>query len=115
MIDAAEQFRASLAEELRTAFAARDHAAIRTLRCVMAAVDNSGAISREAQASYAAASITEAPRKPLSEQAIAEILQAEIAARSRAAALYERAGDGVQATQLRYEITTIEHLTTLLR
>lgn len=115
MIDAAEQFRARLAEELRTAFAAHDRAAIRTLRCIMAAVDNSGAISRTAQAAYVAASITEAPRKPLSEQAIAEILLAEISARRRAADLYERAGNVVQVDELRTEIATIEHLTTLLR
>ena len=114
MSDAADRFRARLAEELRAAFAVRNREATRTLRCIMAALDNAGAVSPEAQARYAAASITEAPRRPLSEQEIAALLQAEIAARSKTADIYEHVGNAAQATQLRDEIATIAHLTTLL-
>jgi hypothetical protein len=112
MSDPAERFRTRLSEQLRAAFADRDSAAIRTLRCVMAALDNAGAVSLE-EASRAAPSTTETPRRRLSEREIAEILQAEIAARSKAAAEYTRLGNGAQAAKLHDEIATIQHLTTL--
>ena len=111
--DPAERFRATLSEQLRAAFAARDSEAIRTLRCVMAAIDNAGAVSLE-EARRAAPSSTETPRRRLSEQEITEILQAEIAARSRAADDYARLGNSAQAAKLHDEIATIQHLTTLL-
>jgi len=114
MPDAAESFRTTLADELRAAFAARDHDAIRTLRCVMAAVDNAGALSQAASAQYAAASITEVPRRRLDQQEIAALLQAEIAARSRTVEIYARTGNTAHATQLAAEITTIERLATRL-
>ncbi len=113
MSDPAERFRARLSEQLRAAFAARDSAAIRTLRCVMAAVDNTGAVSLE-EVRGAAPSTTETPRRRLSEREIAEILQAEIAARSRAADDYARLGNGAQAANLHDDIATIQHLTALL-
>ena len=113
MSDPAERFRARLSEQLRAAFAARDSAAIRTLRCVMAAIDNAGAVSLE-EVRGAAPSTTETPRRRLSEREIAEILQAEIAARSRAADDYARLGNSAQAARLHDEIALIRHLTTLL-
>ena len=57
---------------------------------------------------------TETPRRRLSEREIAEILQAEIAARRRAADDYARLGNAAQAANLHEEIGTIQHLTTLL-
>jgi uncharacterized protein YqeY len=115
MRDAAEWFRARLSEKVRAAMAERDLATLRTLRCMMAVIDNAGAISQEEVARLTAASITEAPRKHLTEQELAELLQTEIDARARAADAYERVGNVAQATLLREEIATIEHLTTLLR
>lgn len=112
--DAAEWFRTRLSDDLRAAFAARDRAAIRTLRCIMAAIDNAGAVAVDANATHVAPS-TEVPRKPLSEPEIAAILQAEIAARARVADEYERRGNAVQAGELRHEIATIQPLTALLR
>ena len=111
--DPAERFRARLSEQLRAAFAARDSATIRTLRCVMAAIDNAGAVSLE-EVRRAATATTETPRRRLSEQEIAEILQVEIAAKSRAADQYTRLGNGAQAAKLHNDIATIQHLTTLL-
>ena len=113
MRDPAERFRARLSEQLRTAFADRDSEAIRTLRCVMAAIDNAGAVPLT-EARRAAPAATETPRRSLSEQEIADILQAEIAARSRAADQYTRLGNGAQAAKLHNDIATIQHLTTLL-
>lgn len=83
MRDAADRFRARLAAELRAAFAKRDQATIQTLRCTMAVLDNAGAVAQDAQASYAAAAITEAPRRAISDEEIAALLQAEIAARNK--------------------------------
>lgn len=114
MRDAADRFRARLAEELRAAMAERDQATIRTLRCIMAALDNAGAVAQDAQASYVAASITEAPRRAVSDEEIAALLQAEIAARSKIADIYETVGNSTEVTLLRDEIATIEHLATLL-
>jgi len=82
---------------------------VRTLRCVMAAIDNAGAVSLE-EVRRAAPSTTETPRKSLSEQEIAEILQAEIAARRRVAEEYARLGNAAQAAKLHAEIATIQHL-----
>ena len=113
MSDPAERFRARLSEQLRLAFAGRDGEKIRTLRCVMAAIDNAGAVSLE-EVRGAAPSTTETPRRRLSEREIAEILQAEIAARSRAADDYARLGNGAQAANLHDDIATIQHLTALL-
>lgn len=55
----------------------------------------------------------EVPRRPLSIDKIAAILQAEIASRSRNAGEYERRGNATQAAELRYEIATIQPLTAL--
>lgn len=111
--DAAEWFRTRLSDDLRAAFAARDRTAIRTLRCIMAAIDNAGAVAVDANATHTA-SHTEVPRRPLSEAEIAAILQAEIAARARVADEYERRGNAVQADELRHEIATIQPLVALL-
>lgn len=113
MTDAAEQFRSRLSTQLRTSLVERDLEAVRTLRCVMAAIDNAGAIPLE-EAERAAATTTEAPRRPLSEREIAAILQAEIAARRKAADQYAGLGNSAVADQHRIDIATIEHLTTLL-
>lgn len=101
MSDAADRFRTRLTEELRAASARRDRETMRTVRCVMAALDNAGAISQDAQTAYVAASITEAPRRAISEVEIAALLQAELAARSKSADLYERAGNSTQSAQLK--------------
>ena len=114
MSDAAERFRARLAEELSAALAKRDREAIRTVRCIMSVLDNAGAVSQDAQATYAAASITEVPRRAVSEAEIAALLQAEVAARNRNADTYERVGNLTQAARLRDEIALIEHLATRL-
>lgn len=113
MSDPAEHFRALLSEQLRAAFAARNGEAVRTLRCVMAAIDNAGAVPLEAITAVAPAT-TETPRRRLSEPEIADILQAEIAARNRVAAEHARRSNDKQAASLYAEIATIQHLTTLL-
>lgn len=112
--DAAEGFRITLSDSLRAAMVARDRDAVRALRSVMAAIDNAGAVTPPTAASDAAASPTEVPRRPLSADEIAAILQAEIATRSRNAGEYERHGNAAQAAELRYEVATIQPLTALL-
>lgn len=112
--DAAERFRATLSDTLRAAMLARDSDAVRAMRCIMAAIDNAGAVTPPPGGADAAASPTEVPRRPLSTQEIAAILHAELAARSRNADEYERLGNAAQAAQLRHEIATIQPLTALL-
>lgn len=114
MSDVVEFFRARLSEKLRAALAERNREAIRTLRCVMAALDNASAISHEEVARHTAASITEAPRRHLGTYEITEILRVEIDMRSKAIAEYERVGNAAQAGQLRDDIAIIEHMATLL-
>jgi len=104
-----EQFRAILSHQLRAALAERDMETVRTLRCVMAAIDNAGAVSLE-EVRRVAPSTTETPRKSLSEQEIAAILQDEIAARRRVVEEYARLGNAAQAAKLHAEIATIQHL-----
>lgn len=115
MSDVAEHFRVGLSRMLRTALTERDAHATRTLRCIMAVVDNAGALSPEEQASYLAASMTEAPRRRLSEPELAAILEAEIADRRKTATAYERRGNTDQAALLRAEIALIEQMELLLK
>ena len=112
--DAAEGFRITLSDTLRAAMVARDRDAVRALRSVMAAIDNAGAVTPPAGTRDAAAPPTEVPRRPLSANEIAAILQAEIATRSRNAGEYERRGNAAQAAELRSEIATLQPLTALL-
>ena len=111
MIDATVWFRAILSEKLRLALTNCDRHTIRTLRCIMAVIDNASAVS---QKKGAKSPRTEVPRRLLSEQEIAEILQAEIDIRSKALEEYERLKKTAQVAQLRDEIAMIEHLTMLL-
>ncbi len=111
--DAAEGFRITLSDTLRAAMVARDRDAVRALRSVMAAIDNAGAVTLPTVPDTAA-SPTEVPRRPLSTDEIAAILQAEIATRSRNAGEYERHGNATQAAELRHEIAAIQPLTALL-
>lgn len=113
MRDVVERFRAILSQQLRAALAERDRETVRTLRCVMAALDNAGAVSLE-EVRRVAPATTETPRKRLSEQEIADILQAEIAARRRVAEEYAQFGNAAQAAGLQAEVSTIQHLATLL-
>lgn len=88
-----------------------DSAMMHTLRCVMV-IDNAGAPSHWKKPDAAPAT-TQAPRRRLSEQEIAEILQVEIG-KEQAADQYARLGNGAQAAKLHNDIATIQHLTTLL-
>ncbi len=100
-VDTAESFRARLSAELRTAMIKRDHESISTIRCIMAAIDNAGAVAQETATEFMVHSSTEVARRRLDYRDIVKILQNEIDAREMAALGYERTGDTVQAVRLR--------------
>jgi uncharacterized protein YqeY len=85
--DFAETMRARLQADLRDAMKRRDAAAISTLRCLIAAIDNAGAVeAREAGGA------TEVARRVLTARDVGAVLRREWEARETAAATLERHG-----------------------
>jgi hypothetical protein len=100
--DAVLPLRARLSADLLAAMKARDKAAIDTLRCLLAVLDNAGA-----QDPKAFGSATEVPRKSLTTSELQTLLQAEIASRRAAIVDYERGGRGEDAERLRTELSLL--------
>jgi uncharacterized protein len=100
--DAAEPLRARLAADLRMAMKARDKAAIDTLRCLLAVLDNAGA-----QDPRVFGSSVEVPRKSLSQSELDALMKAEVKSRSTAAIEYERGGRHQDAARLRAELVLL--------
>lgn len=107
MTDSAALFRARLADELRDALSARDRDRVATVRSVMAAIDNAGAVPAPAEPMHEPGSDTEVQRRALGDADIRSILELEIAERSAAASEYERYGEAARAMKLRASIATI--------
>jgi uncharacterized protein YqeY len=108
----AEWFRARLSEALRLALIGQDRDEVRTIRCVMSAVDNAGAVAPGS--TRLPLSTSEVPRRLLGHDDIAAILQAEIDETTAAAEHYERRGDSVQASRLLRSAASIRRWMTLL-
>jgi len=114
---------ARLRASLPAAMRARDAAAVAALRSALAAIDNAGAVAVAAPerlpvehariaGSVAGAGAAEAARAELDEPAVRAIVEAEIAEREEAAALYERHGRDAEAARLRAEAGALAaHLT----
>jgi uncharacterized protein YqeY len=110
----ADQFRAKLSENLRTAMLNRDGEGVKTLRSIMTSIDNAGAISAEMVAKLTASSISEASRKELTKQDIIGILDFEIQTRSQAASEYDQIGKVDSGNRLRHSIEVINQLKVFL-
>jgi uncharacterized protein YqeY len=108
-----EAIRDRLHTALRDALRSRHKVATSALRSALAAIDNAGAVPPEpahavASGPHIAGAVTglgagEAPRRALATGETEQIVKAEIAERSAAAAGYERAGHAEQARRLRAE------------
>jgi uncharacterized protein YqeY len=81
---------------------ARDKAAIDTLRCLLAVLDNAGA-----QDAKVFGPSTEVPRKSLTQSELQALMQAEVTSRSAAVIEYERGGRHQDAERLRAELRLV--------
>jgi uncharacterized protein YqeY len=103
--------RQRLREALPAAMKSRDRVAVAALRATLAAIDNAEAVVPVAatQRSLAIEDLpvgpgaTEAARRHLTDEDVAEIVRSEVAERESAAAAYERSGHPDRAGQLRDE------------
>jgi uncharacterized protein len=105
--DAVDPLRARLSADLRTSLRARDKAAIDTLRCLLAVLDNAGAQDPAAYPSEVFGASSEIPRKSLTEEELQALLRAEVSSRNAAATQYERGGRHQDAARLRAELVLI--------
>jgi uncharacterized protein YqeY len=105
--DAVQPLRARLSADLLTAMKARDKAAIDTLRCLLAVLDNAGA-----QDPKTFGSSTEVPRKSLTRNELQALIQAEITSRREAVIEYERGGRHQDAACLRAELVLLSRYIT---
>lgn len=113
MHDASVNFRMKSLELLRAAMAARETEAVGAIRAIMTAVDNAGAIPQEEIAKMDPA-VTEVPRKPVTREMIAEIIQAEIIMRKHAQAEYDRLGNQAESEKFRLSLITLKELLALV-
>jgi uncharacterized protein len=102
--DAVEPLRARLSVDLRAAMKLRDRAAIDTLRCLLAVLDNAGAQDSSAYPSQVFGVSAEIPRKSLTQGELETLMKAEITSRDAAAIEYERGGRHHDAARLRAEL-----------
>jgi uncharacterized protein YqeY len=102
--DAVESLRARLAADLRTAMKARDKAAIDTLRCLLAVLDNAGAQDSATAPSAVVGLSAEVPRKSLTQSELQALMKAEVTSRRTAIIDYERVERHQDAARLRAEL-----------
>lgn len=107
----ADQLRNRLAGDLKSALRAGAAIEVRTLRALMSAIDNAGAVDVPAETARAnlqplgpAAGATEAPRRELAPDDLAAIIEGEVGRREAAEALYKRLDLPNEAEALRAEI-----------
>jgi uncharacterized protein YqeY len=102
--DAVESLRARLSVDLRAAMKLRDRAAIDTLRCLLAVLDNAGAQDPSTYPSQVFGVSAEIPRKSLTQSELEALMKAEITSRDAAVIEYERGGRHQDAARLRAEL-----------
>ncbi len=107
VIDAGEWLRRRLSEELRAALVGHEREAVSTIRCVIAAIDNAGAVPQPVGRGTLPAKVADVARRVLGHSDVAAILQAEVDERNAAAASYERFGELEKAQQLRAGVERI--------
>ena len=93
---------------LRTAMKAREKVPISTLRTLLSALDNAGAVSQEGAPSSVTGLSADVPRRELTRADALVLLHAEADERRVALAMYEEHGRTEEAGRLRAEIQTIE-------
>jgi uncharacterized protein YqeY len=106
--DPVEPLRARLSADLLIAIKSRDKAAIDTLRCLLAVLDNAGA-----QDPKAFGASTEVPRRLLTHDELQALIQVEVASRRRAVLDYERGGRHQDAARLRAELVLLSRYVTV--
>ena len=103
----AEALRRRLADDLRAAMKARDAVAVATLRALLSAIDNAGAVT-ETKAHVPVVGLSgDVPRRELTRADLARVLAAEAAEREAAARDYEQRGLQEAAERLRAELAII--------
>lgn len=115
--------RERLRVDLREAMKERDKIAVRVIRSLLAAIDNAEAVSA-AESSSGGAHVAKAalgagagdrPRRELSGDDLAMILQAEIDERVTAKAEYQRGGRENEAAEIVQEIASLAQYSSLTR
>ena len=86
----------------------RQTVVVATLRSLMAAIDNAGAVEQGAQTGHIVGRPADVARKTLSDSDVRKIVQAEADERTEAMATYERLGKTSEADRLRKELIVIE-------
>lgn len=105
--DAVEPLRARLSADLRSAMKARDKAAIDTLRCLLAVLDNAGAQAPATTPTAVVGLVAEVPRKSLTQSELQALMHAEVTSRRMAVIEYERGGRRQDAARLRAELVLL--------
>lgn len=100
--DAVASLRTQISSDLLSAMKERNQAAIITLRCFLAVLDNAGA-----QDPKAFGSLTEVPRRSLAKTEVQALIQAEINSRRSAIIDYERGARHQDAARLRAEVALL--------
>ena len=93
--------------DLLASMKARDAVRVATLRTMIAALDNAGAVPVEARSMPVEGMSPDVPRRELSEDEELEILRGEAAARREALAQYEALGQTERAARLRAELQVL--------
>jgi uncharacterized protein YqeY len=107
--------RVRMRQALPEAMRARDKAAVSALRATLAALDNAEAVPVDEAAARGPAleqspvgvGVTEAARRELSERDVVDIVRAEAAERTEAAAQLTAAAHAARAARLREEATVL--------
>lgn len=96
--------------DLRAAMKARQSSKVATIRMMLAAIDNAGAVPTSTPAWPPTIGLSkDVPRRELSERQIWELLQAEADNRHSAILEYERLDRQQEAEQLRAEVALFTH------
>ena len=103
----ADALRERLAGALSTAMKDRDTIAVATLRCLLSALDNAGAVAETKEHAPVFGRSGDVPRRELTLADIERVFAAEAVERETAAADYERRGLREGAERLRAELAII--------
>ena len=98
-----------LKADLRTAMKARQSITVATIRMMLSAIDNAGAVPLSASTGPTVGRSNDVPRRELSERQKWELLQAEAENRRSTIREYERLGRHKEAEQLRAEVAVFTH------
>jgi uncharacterized protein YqeY len=93
--------------DLPAAMRARQTVVVATLRSLMAAIDNAGAVEQGAPSGPIVGRSADVARKMLSDGDVRNIIRAEADERREALATYERLGKTTDANRLREELSVI--------